>query len=63
MKTRSLEPELLDLETPPESERKRITGYLAFVNRWLGGTGAVAHHLKRSTGRRWCLTSPRARAT
>jgi 2-polyprenyl-3-methyl-5-hydroxy-6-metoxy-1,4-benzoquinol methylase len=50
MKTRSLEPELLDLETPPEAERERITGYLAFVNRWLGGTGAVAHHLKKIDG-------------
>jgi ubiquinone/menaquinone biosynthesis C-methylase UbiE len=46
MKTRSLEPELLDLETPPPEERARIAGYLAFVNRWLGGTAAVAHHLR-----------------
>ena len=46
MKTRSSEPELLDLETPPMEERERIAGYLAFVNRWLGGTAAVAHHLR-----------------
>lgn len=46
MRTRSLEPELLDLETPPPGERERIVGYLAFVNRWLGGTAAVAHHLR-----------------
>ena len=46
MKTRSSEPELLDLETPPPEERERIAGYLAFVNRWLGGTAAVAHHLR-----------------
>jgi hypothetical protein len=46
MKTRSTEPELLDLETPPPGERERIAGYLAFVNRWLGGTAAVAHHLR-----------------
>ena len=46
MKTRSTEPELLDLETPPPEVRERIAGYLAFVNRWLGGTAAVAHHLR-----------------
>jgi len=46
MKTRSMEPELLDFETPPPGERERIAGYLAFVNRWLGGTAAVAHHLR-----------------
>lgn len=46
MNTRSTEPELLDLETPPPGERVRIAGYLAFVNRWLGGTAAVAHHLR-----------------
>jgi ubiquinone/menaquinone biosynthesis C-methylase UbiE len=47
MKTRSLEPELLDLETPPPEERERIAGYLAFVNRWLGGTAAIDHHLRQ----------------
>ena len=42
MRVRSTEPELLDLETPPPEEQERIAGYLAFVNRWLGGTAAVA---------------------
>jgi len=46
MKTRSLEPELLDHETPPPEERGRVAGYLAFVNRWLGGTAAIDHHLR-----------------
>lgn len=50
MEIRSLAPELLDHETPPVAERARIVGYLAFVNRWLGGTGAVAHHLSRVRG-------------
>jgi hypothetical protein len=45
MKARSLEPELLDHEIPPAPERARVAGYLAFVNRWLGGTGAIEHHL------------------
>jgi ubiquinone/menaquinone biosynthesis C-methylase UbiE len=46
MKARSTELELLDTETPPREEMARVVGYLAFVNRWLGGTSAVAHHLK-----------------
>jgi len=46
MKSRSTEPELLDLETPPREMMARVVGYLRFVNRWLGGTRAVAHHLK-----------------
>lgn len=46
MKTRSLESERLDVETPPPEERGRIAGYLAFVNRWFGGTEAVAQHLR-----------------
>ena len=50
MKSRSTEPELLDLETPPPGEQERIAGYLAFVNRWLGGTAAVAHHLRDVKG-------------
>lgn len=50
MKTRSLRPELLDLETPPLGEREDVAGYLAFVNRWLGGTDAVVHHLKKIDG-------------
>src|SRR5579862_8097105 len=51
MRTRSLEPELLDTEIPPDRERGRIIGYLAFVNRWLGGTAATAEHLKQIQGR------------
>jgi len=50
MKTRSLEPELLDYETPPVEERARIVWYLAFVNRWLGGTAATAKHLCQIQG-------------
>jgi hypothetical protein len=50
MKTRSTEPELLDLETPPPEERERIAGYLAFVNRWLGGTAAIDEHLRHVQG-------------
>ena len=46
MKVRSTEPELLDLETPPREMMARVVGYLAFVNRWLGGTRAVAYHLR-----------------
>jgi SAM-dependent methyltransferase len=36
---RSLEPELLDRETPPPEMLARVTGYLRFVNRRLGGLG------------------------
>lgn len=50
METRSLEPELLDHEVPPAGERARIVGYLAFVNRWLGGTSAVESHLREIRG-------------
>ena len=46
MRARSSELELLDLETPPRDVMARVVGYLAFVNRWLGGTGAVARHLQ-----------------
>ncbi len=46
MKTRSARLERLDVETPPREEMRRVAGYLAFVNRWLGGTRAVAYHLK-----------------
>ena len=46
MKTRSTDLELLDVENPPADEMARVAGYLAFVNRWLGGTGAVAAHLQ-----------------
>lgn len=50
MKTRATEPERLDLETPPREVMARVVGYLAFVNRRLGGTAAVAAHLKGETG-------------
>lgn len=46
MKSRSTELELLDVESPPREMMARVAGYLAFVNRWLGGTRAVAVHLK-----------------
>lgn len=46
MKTRSPGPELLDVETPPRTELVRLAWWLAFVNRWLGGTRAVARHLE-----------------
>jgi SAM-dependent methyltransferase len=42
--------ELLDTETPPPAERARILGYLAFVNRWLGGTSATAQRLEGLDG-------------
>lgn len=51
MKQRSTRLELLDTEIPSRSDMKRVVGYLAFVNRWLGGTGAVAFHLKKARGR------------
>jgi len=51
MRIRSDRLERLDLETPSREELKRTVGYLAFVNRWLGGTRAVAHHLKSAHGR------------
>jgi ubiquinone/menaquinone biosynthesis C-methylase UbiE len=47
MKERSLEPERLDLETPPREMMARVAGYLEFVNRRLGGTAAVASHFER----------------
>jgi len=50
MKARSEEVELLDCETPPRGELARVAGYLAFVNRWLGGTRAVAQHLAGMRG-------------
>ena len=37
--------ELLDDVTPPPKELAKVARYLAFVNRWLGGTRAVAFHL------------------
>jgi len=50
MRARSLEPELLDREDPPAGERARVVGYLAFVNRWLGGTSATASRLRDVSG-------------
>lgn len=50
MRVRSREPELLDLETPPRDMMARVAGYLTFVNRWLGGTRAVAHHFRGVRG-------------
>ncbi|HEX7900904.1 MAG TPA: methyltransferase domain-containing protein [Planctomycetota bacterium] len=50
MKARSTEPERLDVETPPREMMARVVGYLAWVNRWLGGTSAVAGHLKGESG-------------
>ncbi len=50
MKARSKELELLDVETPARRELARLAGFLAFVNRWLGGTDAVAHRLKEMSG-------------
>ena len=50
MKARSTAPERLDVETPPREMMARVVGYLAWVNRWLGGASAVARHLKGETG-------------
>jgi ubiquinone/menaquinone biosynthesis C-methylase UbiE len=47
---RSDELELLDVQTPPRRELERVAGYLAFVNRWLGGTDAVARRLREMSG-------------
>lgn len=47
---RSRELERLDRETPAQEVMARVVGYLAFVNRWLGGTRAVASHLCRVEG-------------
>ena len=50
MKERARDLELLDVETPTPEERVRLARYLAFVNRWLGGTSAVAYHVGRMGG-------------
>ena len=50
MKERASDLELLDVETPTREERVRLARYLAFVNRWLGGTAAVAYHVARMGG-------------
>jgi hypothetical protein len=41
MRTRSLEPERLDVETPPRHLVERTHRYLHFVNRYLGGVSAT----------------------
>jgi hypothetical protein len=48
--SRSERLELLDVETPPRRELARVAGYLAFVNRWLGGTDAVLRCLRAMDG-------------
>lgn len=40
----------MDLEVPRPDEAARVVGYLRFVNRWLGGTSAVMHHLRCAPG-------------
>jgi SAM-dependent methyltransferase len=50
MKERSTRLELLDTLTPPRAEMERVVGFLAFVNRWLGGTGALVYHLRHVGG-------------
>lgn len=50
MKVRTSRRELLDDFTPPREELARVGRYLAFVNRWLGGTRAVAFHLGHVRG-------------
>ena len=53
LKTRATEPERLDVETPPRAMMARVAGYLAWVNRWLGGISAVRRHLEGERG--WVL--------
>jgi ubiquinone/menaquinone biosynthesis C-methylase UbiE len=50
MRTRSTEPERLDVETPPPEMMARVVGYLAWVNRWLGGISALRRHLEGERG-------------
>jgi SAM-dependent methyltransferase len=47
MKARSLEPEILDVESPPQPELDRCYDYLKWVNRWLGGTRATISCFRR----------------
>jgi SAM-dependent methyltransferase len=47
MRERSTELEILDRERVPRETLGRVVGYLKFVNRWLGGTRAVAVHLRK----------------
>jgi 2-polyprenyl-3-methyl-5-hydroxy-6-metoxy-1,4-benzoquinol methylase len=50
MRERSAELEILDRERVPREMLARVVGYLRFVNRWLGGTRAVARHFRRVEG-------------
>ncbi len=50
MQRRSTELEILDRETPPREMMERVVGYLAFVNRWLGGSAAVERHFRGVDG-------------
>lgn len=50
LETRSSELEILDRERVPRELMERVVGYLRFVNRWLGGTRAVAAHLREARG-------------
>ena len=50
MSARSTDLELLDVETPPRPVLKRVAGFLAFINRWFGGTAAVAAELGQMSG-------------
>lgn len=50
MERRSTELEILDRETPGREMMQRVVGYLAFVNRWLGGSAAVERHFRGVEG-------------
>lgn len=50
MERRSSELEILDRETPPREMMGRVVGFLAFVNRWLGGSAAVERHFRGVDG-------------
>lgn len=50
MKFRSTDLEILDRERVDRGMLERVVGYLKFVNRRLGGTGAVAWHLRGVAG-------------
>ncbi len=47
LRTRSLEPELLDHERPPREMMERVVGFLSAVNRYLGGAATIAPRLPR----------------
>lgn len=52
MPARSLEPEILDRETPPQPVLDDCYSFLKWVNRWLGGTGATLSCFRRFA-KRW----------